>query len=91
MRDRRLQGVEAVVEREKRVTSEGNYDCLFFDGQRRGLRLGRPGLTVDCVGPLLPLRHGLRVDPVAFGENSQALLTMLYRSTDCRRRSGAPV
>ena len=40
---------------------------------------------------LLPLRHRFRVDPVAPGERPQALLTMLYRSTDRLRRCGAPV
>src|SRR3712207_94118 len=42
-------------------------------------------------GALPPLRDRLRVDAIAPGERSQALLTMLYRSTDRRRRCGAPV
>ena len=36
-------------------------------------------------------RDGLRVDAVAFGERPQALLTILYCSTDRLRRCGAPV
>src|SRR5918993_3130799 len=32
-----------------------------------------------------------RVDAVALGQGPQARLTLLYRSTDCRRRCGAPV
>jgi hypothetical protein len=57
--------------------------------------------TVDFVsfGPvgrsateaLLPLRDGLLVDPVVLRQNPQALLTMLYRSTDRLCRSGAAV
>jgi hypothetical protein len=41
--------------------------------------------------PLAPLRNSLLVDPVALGQRPQALLTMLYRSTDCLCRGGAPV
>ena len=37
------------------------------------------------------LGDGLLVDAVALGQKPQALLTMLYRSTDCLCRSGAPV
>ena len=42
-------------------------------------------------GPLPPLRDRLRVDAVALRQSPQALLTMLYRSTDRLRRRGAPV
>ena len=38
-----------------------------------------------------PLGHGLLVDPVAPGQGPQALLTMLYRSTDRLCRCGAAV
>jgi hypothetical protein len=34
---------------------------------------------------------GLGVDPVALGQRSQALLTILYCSTDCLSRCGAAV
>jgi hypothetical protein len=40
---------------------------------------------------LLALRDSLLVDPVALSEGSQALLTILYCSTDCLRRGGAAV
>ena len=40
---------------------------------------------------LAPLGDRLLVDPVALRQRPQALLTMLYRSTDCLRRGGAPV
>jgi len=33
----------------------------------------------------------LWIDPVTPGQSDQALLTMLYCSTDCRCRAGAPV
>ena len=39
----------------------------------------------------LPLGDRLLVDPVALGERPQALLTMLYRSTDRLCRRGAPM
>src|SRR4051795_7898201 len=37
------------------------------------------------------LRHRLLIDAVTSGERSQALFTMLYRSTDRLSRRGAPV
>src|SRR5947208_13578422 len=40
---------------------------------------------------LFPFGHGLRIDPVSFGQSSQALLTTLYRSTDRLCRGGAAV
>src|SRR3712207_8997574 len=39
----------------------------------------------------LPFGHRLRVDAMALGQGSQARLTMLYRSTDCLCRCGAPM
>ena len=39
----------------------------------------------------LPLGDGLLVDAMALGQGPQALLTMLYRSTDCLCRCGAAV
>ena len=38
---------------------------------------------------LFSLRHGLGVDAVTFGQGPQARLTMLYRSTDCRRHGAS--
>src|SRR4051794_38880350 len=40
---------------------------------------------------IVSLGHRLRVDPVAPGQHPQALLTILYCSTDRRRRAGAPM
>jgi len=33
MRDRRLQSVQAIVERQQGVPSQGDHDRLFFNGQ----------------------------------------------------------
>jgi hypothetical protein len=52
--------------------------------------LGPVGEIGDGLAPL-PLRDSLLVDPVALSEASQALLTILYCSTDCLRRGGAAV
>lgn len=42
VRNRRLQRVEAVVERQQRVAPEGDDDCLLLDGKNRRPRLFRP-------------------------------------------------
>ena len=59
--------------------------------QNRGLRFFRTGRKISNRGPRLPLGDGLLVDAVALGKRPQALLTMLYRSTDRLCRRGAPM
>lgn len=51
----------------------------------------RPGLQIGNGAALLPLGHSLRIDAVSPGKAPQALLTMLYRSTDRLCRCGAAV
>ena len=41
--------------------------------------------------PVLDLGDGLGIDPIASGQSPQALLTILYCSTDSLRRFGAPL
>src|ERR1700722_10470076 len=57
--------------------------------------LGRNDLEADLIrngrSALLPLSDGFRVDPVALRQRPQARVTMLYRSTDCLCRRGAPM
>ena len=91
MGDRRLQGIKTVVERQQRVSAEGNDDCLLLKRpDRRSGRLRSDRQINDGIA-LSPLCHGLRIDPVALGELSQALLTILYRPVNCLGRGGADV
>src|ERR1039458_2194767 len=86
-RDRRLERIEAIVQRQERVPAKGNDDGLFLDRQHRGFYIrGAGGMIADRTA-LLPLGHGLLVDAVASGKHPQARLTILYCSTDrlCRR------
>ena len=91
MRDGWLQRIEAIVERQQRMSPESDDDRLLLDG--KDCRLGFLGAcrTIGDGLALLPLRDSLLVDPVALGKCSQALLTILYCSTDCLRRGGAAV
>src|SRR3990167_5055875 len=91
MLDRRLFRSEAVVERQQRVLAEGDDDRLVLDRQDRGVRRPGTGRQIGDGAALLPLRDRLLVDPVAPGKAPQALLTMLYRSTDRLCRCGAAV
>jgi hypothetical protein len=91
VREGGLQHVAAVIERQERVPPKSNEDRLFLEREHRGARLLGAGALVLDRGPLLPLCDRLRVDAVALGQHPQALLTMLYRSTDRRRRAGAPM
>src|SRR6202044_7768 len=49
------------------------------------------GRKVGDRSALLPLGDGFRVDPLALRQRPQARVTMLYRSTDCLCRRGAPM
>ena len=91
VRNGRLKRIEAIVERQQRVPAEGHDDGLVLDGQHRGLGLLRPCRQIGDETALLPLGDGLLIDAVAPGKCPQALLTMLYRSTDRLCRCGAPV
>jgi hypothetical protein len=91
VRDGRLQGVEAVIQRQQGVTPEGDDDGLLLGRERRGLRLPRASRQVGDRTPLAPLGDGLGVDAVASRQVPQARLTMLDRATDRLCRAGAPV
>ena len=91
MRDRRLQGVEAIVERKQRVLTEGDDNRFLFNREHRGRRRLRSHSRVSGSRSALPLGDRLRVDPVVTSQRPYALLTMLYRSTHRLCRAGAPV
>ena len=83
MWDRRLQGIEAVVQRKQRVAPEGHHHGFFLNRQRRGPGLLRAGPQIGRGRPLAPLDDRLLVDPVAPRQRPQALFTMLV-SVDAR-------
>ena len=74
MRDGRLQGVEAVVERQQGVPSERHDHGFFLNRQDRRPRRPRPRWQIGNGGSRPPLCDGLRVDAVALRQRPQALL-----------------
>jgi hypothetical protein len=91
VRDRGLQGVEAVVQRQERVLAKRDEDGLLLHRQNRRPRHGWPSPAIRGRVVPPPLSDSLRVDAMPRGPRSQTLLTMLYRSTDRLCRCGAPV
>src|SRR5688572_29889294 len=73
------------------MPAEGDDDRLVLGRQHRRPRLSWSCRSIGDQGSLLPLRYGLLIDAVAPRELPQALLTMLYRSTHCLCRAGAPM
>jgi hypothetical protein len=90
LRNRGPKRIQAVVERKQRMPAESNDNGFLFKGLNRRLRC-RPGAPVRDPDPLPSLGDGLRVHSMPPGHGSQALLTMLYRSVNCRCRAGTPV
>ena len=86
-----LKGVKAIAEWQQRVLAEGDDDRLVLDRKHCRLRFLRPGLQISDAAALLPLGNCLWNDALSFGKAPQALLTMLYRSTDRLCRCGANI
>ena len=84
MRDCRLQGVQAVVQRQQSMPAKRDNDRLFLDRQDRRPWLFRYCLLILDRRPAFPFGDGLLVDPKPQSQRPQALLTMLYRSTALR-------
>src|SRR5215210_7590131 len=91
VREGGLERIEAVIQRQKRVPPKGDNHGFLRQGQHGRSRRFQPGRQIGCRRALLPLGDGFRVNPVASGEDSQALLTMLDRATHRRCRAGAPM
>jgi len=77
VRDRGLQRIEAVVEREQAMAAEGDDHRLLLEGQHRGMRLGRTHRPVGHRLAPAPLLDRGRADPVAAGQRSYAFFTPL--------------
>ena len=60
------------------MPTEGDDDGLVLQAQDRGFGLFWPGGQIIDGIALSPLGDGLRIDAVAAGQGSQALLTMLF-------------
>src|SRR3954454_12945394 len=71
------------------MPTEGDDDRLLLARQHRRSWLRRSCPDVRNRATALPLANSLLVDAVALCERSQALLTILYHSTDRLRRRGA--
>ena len=80
-----------------RVSGRGDAACYTRTDDERA-RLAPVTRSLAAIAEnskhvhlFLPLGDRLGVDAVALGQHPQALLTMLYRSTDRLCRGGAPV
>src|SRR5665213_613054 len=91
VRDGRLQAIEAIVQRQQRVTPERHDHRLFIDRQNGRMNsLRSHGRIVDARS-LPPLLNRGRADSMSQRQRPHALFTPLYRSTDRLCRRGAAV
>jgi len=91
VRDRGVQGVEAVIQGQQCLSTEGDNDGFFLTRECGGRGMRRAGGEIMDRCSSLPLRHCFGVDPVTFDQNNQAFSTLLDCSTHRRCRAGAPV
>jgi hypothetical protein len=73
------------------VPLEHDDDGFVIHRQASGYRRPASSWVVSDSVALLPVGHGLRIDPVAFRQRPQARLTVLDLTTDRLPRAGAPV
>src|SRR6476660_6450651 len=73
------------------MLAKGDDDGLVLKRQAGGFWLFRAGRKIGHRTALLPFCNGLWIDPIALGQRPQALLTILYCSTDCLCRCDAAV
>lgn len=93
LRQGRLEGLEAVVERQQGMPPECDNDGILLGREGGGVWLTRAGWQVGHRSPLAPFGVRLGVHPprVAARLFPQARLTMLDRATDRLCSSGAAV
>jgi hypothetical protein len=87
----RLQTIKAIVKGQQRIAPECNHHSFLLWREDSRVCLFRSSLAISQRLTVLPLRHCLRIDAVAFSQRPYALLTMLYCSTDCLICRGADV
>ena len=86
-----LKRVEAIIEWQQRVPAKGDNHGLFFKGKNCRMWVLRTCRKVGQRSSFPPLGDRLLIDPIALRKCPQALLTILYCSTDCLCRCGAAV
>ena len=87
----RLQGVEAIVERQQCVSAEGNDGRFLLRREDGGARLLGPHRGVLAGVALAPLGGGLAIEAVLHGEGAHGLLGALEGSSGGVRGAGAAV
>ena len=73
----RLQGVEAIVQRQERVAAKSDDGRCLLGSEHAGAGILRSRPPVlNPLATCLPFGYGLGVDAVALGQDLQARLTM---------------
>ena len=89
MRQRRLQGVKAIVQWQQCMSPEGHDHCFVLFAENCGTRLCWSGLAIfDCLA-LAPLQNSLRIDPICCAQLFGRSFRSLYRSSDGVRSAWA--
>jgi hypothetical protein len=87
-RDGLAQAAQDIVERQQGAAAELDDDRLLGLGQHGAAGPPRAHRRAGGAGPRPPLRHRLRVQPVAGGQGAGALFRPLELGSNTRRRSG---
>jgi len=66
--NRRLQGVQAIIQGEQRMPAKRHHQRLFFLRQHRGMRLFRPHRRIVDIRPCLPFRDRLGIEVIPCGQ-----------------------
>ena len=91
MRDGRLEGIEAIIKRQKRVAPKRDDGRLFGLREDRRTWLLWASLEIIDRLPFAPLRNRLGINPELPAQRRERSLRSLYCCSDGVRGRGAPV
>ncbi len=91
VRQRGLQGTQAVIQRQQRVVATRDHQSFFLQRQYGGAWWFRAYGRIVHLRSFLPLRHGGEVQVITLGQCGIALWTLLDDAAHRRGRAGAAV
>jgi len=89
--DRGLKRIEAIIKRQQRMFTKGDYKGFFFQRKRGRAGFFGPHRRIVGKGASAPFGNGFRIDAMVPSQVGYAVMAVLDGSSDGLRRCGAAV